>query len=205
VPPSSATDRRSGRATRACAQDDERGRVCRNDSRYRAHRPRRRLQRSPAGSASDGFTARAGRSAFGVGADAADVTSTVGSAIGSSTSSAAIGLTFGGRPRRGFGERFSKTSAGSGSTSVSSGEIKLGRIRRVSAVAACGAAGGGQDTAGRGATGATARWRMMGRWRPPDLVSTVNDRGERLRMGMRAFETWTTRCRHEDVSVTLTE
>ena len=117
------------------------------------------------------------------------MTSTAGSAIGSSTTSSAIGLALSGRPRRGFGERSSVTLAGSGSASVGSGVIKLGRIRRGSAVAACGSAGGGQDTAGRGATGAAARCGMMVRWwRPPALISTVNDRGERFLMRLKLLD-----------------
>lgn len=41
--------------------------------------------------------------------------------------------------------------------------------------------------AGRGAAGALARDGMKVRWRrPPDLVSTVNDGGERLRMMLKA-------------------
>lgn len=106
-----------------------------------------------------------------------------GSAIGSSASSSTIGLALGGRPRLGFGEHASDICVVPGSACAGSGTIRLGRIRRGSTTGACGSAGGGQDTAGRGAAGTVARCGMMVRWwRPPDLVSTVNDRGERLRM-----------------------
>ena len=41
---------------------------------------------------------------------------------------------------------------------------------------------------------------MIGRWRPPDLVSTLNDRGERLRI----FKVKTIDHRHENADSELT-
>ena len=116
------------------------------------------------------------------GAGAAAAISTTGSAIGFSIATAVTGLALGGRPRRGRRGCSFSICVGFGSADEASGTIRLGRMRRGSGAAAFGSAAEGQNTSGRGAAGAVSRWGIMGRWRPPDLVSTVNDRGERLRM-----------------------
>ena len=128
--------------------------------------------------------------------------SMAGPAIGSLTTSAATSLPLGGRPRRGFGERSVETCMRSGCAGA--GSIRLGRIRRDSAAGACRSAGDGQDTAGRGVAGAVARCGMRVRWlRPPDLFSTVNDRDERLRMGLNASSVRATGHAHEDAGAAL--
>ena len=182
-------------------------RSCRDKPRYRAHRPRRRFQRSPGGGAAGGFKggARRGTDVCSTGADAAAAISTAGSAIGCSIVRSATGLALGGRPRRGFGKPSSATSAGSGSIGTGSGTIRLGRIRRGSGAGVFGSAAEGQNTSGRGAAGGMSRWGIMGRWRPPDLVSTVNDRGERLRMVLNAYGVRATSHPHQDAGAALTK
>ena len=177
--------RRQGRS--ASRQDGRRKRGCRDEPRYRAHRPRRRFQRSPGGRAAGGFKggAKRGTDVCSTGAGAAAAISAAGAAIGCSIVRTATGLALGGRPRRGFGKPSSATSAVSGSIGTGSGTIRLGRIRRGSGAGVCGSAAEGQNTRGRGTTVAVSRCGMMGRLRPPDLVSTVNDFGERLRITIR--------------------
>ena len=179
---------------------------------YRAHCPRRRFHRSPGGRTAGGFVARITGAAdvrsggAGAGPASTGAISITGSVIGSAVISTTTGLALGGRPRRDRSECSSATNVGSNSACAGSGMIRLGRIRRGSAAGARGSAGGGQDTAGRGIAGAAARCGMKVRWwRPPDLVSTVNDGGVRLRMVRNASGVAATGHRHEDAGAVLTE